>query len=61
MNDEQCQCLIDAIDRLTDSVSRASELVGEAIDGLYIIDIESLEKRLDRLIEAIYDAAEREH
>lgn len=57
MNDDQCQALIDAIHFLTKAVEEGSEKIANVIDGQYHSDNGGIEKRLEKLIDAIYESS----
>ncbi len=56
MTDEQCQFIIDAIDRLTEAVNNSSEKLAGAIEDIYFpTDTRGIEKRLQLLCEIVED------
>lgn len=58
MTDEQCQCLIDAIDCLTKAVDENTYKISSAIDSNYSpISTEGIEKKLHLLCELVEDIA----
>ena len=59
MNEDQFQTLIDVLNALIFTIAEASEKVSDAIEGIYTPSNEGLERRMDKLIDAINDAAER--
>lgn len=59
MNDEQCNVLVDALRKLTDTIQEGSERISDSIDSQYCSDNQGIERRLEKLIDAIDDAAER--
>jgi hypothetical protein len=55
MNDEQCEYLIRAINKLTQAISDGANNIVEAINAIYCSRNEGIERRLDKLIDAIDD------
>ena len=61
MTDEQCQCLLDCINNLTQAVKDAAEKITDGLEGIYFpTDMSGVEKRLERLIDVLEEMPERE-
>jgi len=57
MTDEQCIELLDKLDCIVRAIHCAGKSISDAIDGIYCADNEGIEKRLDKLMEVLYDCA----
>lgn len=55
MNDDQCNAIIESIKCLTHSIDSLAEGIVNALDNLYSPDNGGLERRMDKLIDSIYD------
>ncbi|MDE1829566.1 MAG: hypothetical protein KGI25_04520 [Thaumarchaeota archaeon] len=61
MTDDQCQALIDSVNKLTEAVEIGADKIADAVDGIYFSSNDGLEKRLDRLIEEFMELNEYNH
>jgi ABC-type transporter Mla subunit MlaD len=57
MTDEQCQALIDSLDRLTDAVHSSSSKIENAIDSIYTTSTTQIEREIHLVAELIEDIA----
>ena len=57
MTDEQCQALIDSLDRLTDAVHSSSSKIENAIDNIYTTSTTQIEREIHLEAELIEDIA----
>jgi ABC-type transporter Mla subunit MlaD len=55
MTDEQCQALIDSLDRLTQAVYDNTSRIEGAIDNIYTTSTRQLEKEIHLVAELIED------
>lgn len=55
MNDEQCQALIDCIDRLTKAVENNTLRIEASIDNIYTTSTTQLEREIHLVAELIED------
>jgi hypothetical protein len=59
MNDDQCQALSDTIRLLINAVQEGSEKIANAIDDQYCTDNGGIEKRLEKLMDTLWDISDR--
>ena len=59
MNDDQCEVLVKAIDSLNTAIYHLAGVVVTAIENIPVASTGGLEKRLEKLIDAVDDLADR--